>query len=158
VLAVSSPRDGSEATAPLLAAGRGVLDGMRTARVQRIVVGGAGRLQVAPGTRLVDSPDFPEAYKPEALAQTALLELVRAEGRRPAVDLCVAGGHHRTRPAHRDVPHRWRPAAHRPAGASAISAEDYAVAIVAADAKTRLLSQSVTSRPVVRVRADIVLS
>ena len=33
-----------------------------------IVVGGAGSLFVAPGRRLVDTPDFPEIYKAEALA------------------------------------------------------------------------------------------
>jgi len=31
-----------------------------------LVVGGAGSLEVAPGQRLVDQPNFPEAYKAEA--------------------------------------------------------------------------------------------
>lgn len=31
-----------------------------------LVVGGAASLEVAPGQRLFDQPDFPEAYKPEA--------------------------------------------------------------------------------------------
>lgn len=31
-----------------------------------LVVGGAGSLEVAPGARLVDQPDFPALYKAEA--------------------------------------------------------------------------------------------
>lgn len=78
VLAISPPRDGGEATGPLLAAGHGVLDGLRSAGVRRlVVVGGAGSLEVAPGVRLVDTPDFPAAYKGESLAQAALLDEIR---------------------------------------------------------------------------------
>src|SRR4051812_24579504 len=40
-----------------------------------VVVGGAGSLRVD-GVRLVDSPDFPEAYKAEALKGAATLELL----------------------------------------------------------------------------------
>ncbi|GAA4050800.1 NAD(P)-dependent oxidoreductase [Nonomuraea soli] len=78
VLAIAPPRDGSEPSAPLLAAGQGVLDGARKAGVRRVViVGGAGSLEVAPGVRLVDTPEFPDMYKNEALAQGDLLEFVR---------------------------------------------------------------------------------
>ncbi|MFI5823691.1 NAD(P)-dependent oxidoreductase [Streptomyces rishiriensis] len=43
------------------------------------VVGGAGSLHVAEGRpRLVDTPDFPDAYKPEALAHADVLEALRA--------------------------------------------------------------------------------
>lgn len=42
------------------------------------VVGGAGSLRVAEGgPRLVDTPDFPDAYKPEALAHAVVLETLR---------------------------------------------------------------------------------
>jgi len=42
------------------------------------IVGGAGGLDVKPGgPRLVDDPDFPEAYKPEALSSLAALEALR---------------------------------------------------------------------------------
>jgi len=44
-----------------------------------LVVGGAGSLEVAPGKALVDTPEFPEAYKPEALAGRVLLDALRAE-------------------------------------------------------------------------------
>ncbi|XVQ13561.1 NAD(P)-dependent oxidoreductase [Spirillospora sp. CA-255316] len=80
VLSVSPPRDGSEPSAPLLEAGRGVLDAMRKAGVKRlVVVGGAGSLEVAPGVRLVDTPDFPPEYKGESLAAAAFLDVIRAE-------------------------------------------------------------------------------
>ena len=44
-----------------------------------LVVGGAGSLEVAPGVRLVTTPGFPVAYKAEAEAGAAFLDLLRAE-------------------------------------------------------------------------------
>ena len=44
-----------------------------------LVVGGAGSLEVAPGVRLIDAPDFPAAYKEEALKGAAFLDLLRQE-------------------------------------------------------------------------------
>ncbi|MBT2322600.1 NAD(P)-dependent oxidoreductase [Variovorax paradoxus] len=52
----------------------------RKAGVPRLlVVGGAGSLEIAPAKALVDTPEFPAAYKAEALAGRAFLELLRAE-------------------------------------------------------------------------------
>ncbi|ELK55556.1 NAD(P)H-binding protein [Haloferax volcanii] len=46
-----------------------VVDGMRRASVDRLVwTGGAGILNVGPDTRLIDSPEFPEEWKPVASA------------------------------------------------------------------------------------------
>jgi uncharacterized protein len=42
-----------------------------------IVVGGAGSLEGPSGGRLLDSPDFPEAYRPEASAHAAVLDYYR---------------------------------------------------------------------------------
>jgi putative NADH-flavin reductase len=42
-----------------------------------ILVGGAGSLLTADGTRVLDSPDFPARFKDEALAQADALELWR---------------------------------------------------------------------------------
>jgi len=42
-----------------------------------IVVGGAGALKVAPGVQLVDTPDFPPAYKKLALAHRDALDILR---------------------------------------------------------------------------------
>jgi putative NADH-flavin reductase len=44
-----------------------------------LVVGGAGSLEVAPGVRLVTTPNFPPQYRPEAEAGGAFLDLLRRE-------------------------------------------------------------------------------
>jgi len=44
-----------------------------------LVVGGAGSLEIAPGKALVDTPQFPDAYKAEALAGRTFLKALRAE-------------------------------------------------------------------------------
>ena len=41
--------------------------------------GGAGSLFVAPGLRVIDTPDFPEEYKAEAGAGVAFLETLSQE-------------------------------------------------------------------------------
>jgi hypothetical protein len=43
-----------------------------------VVVGGAGSLEVAPGVQLVDTPTFPEAYKPYALAHREAFNRLQA--------------------------------------------------------------------------------
>ena len=75
-------RDIPEPTEPFLALNQALLAGMHTAGVQRLViVGGAGSLLVQPGTRLMDTLDFPPAYLPEAKAHAALLaDLTTSEG------------------------------------------------------------------------------
>ena len=56
-----------------------MLSGLSQAGVRRlVVVGGAGSLEVASGTRLVDTPDFHEEWKPEALGQAEALDLYRS--------------------------------------------------------------------------------
>lgn len=56
-----------------------LLAAVRMAGVKRyLVVGGAASLEVAPGQRLLDSPNFPEAYKAEATAGAAFLDVLRA--------------------------------------------------------------------------------
>jgi putative NADH-flavin reductase len=48
--------------------------------VQRLlVVGGAGSLEVAPGVQLLDTPQFPAAYKPTAEGARQALALLRDE-------------------------------------------------------------------------------
>lgn len=55
-----------------------ILDGVQAAGVKRVlVVGGAGSLQVAPGLQLVDTPEFPAAYKQGALAAREALNRIR---------------------------------------------------------------------------------
>lgn len=51
---------------------------VRASGVKRyLVVGGAGSLEIAPGQRLMDQPDFPAAYKPEAVKGGEFLELLK---------------------------------------------------------------------------------
>jgi putative NADH-flavin reductase len=53
---------------------------VKAAGVKRyLVVGGAGSLEVAPGKKLIDTPEFPAMYKPEAAAGGDFLELLRKE-------------------------------------------------------------------------------
>src|SRR4051794_24714080 len=62
----------------LVAAAHGLLEGTARAGVRRLIsVGGAGSLEVAPGQRLVDTPDFHDGWKPEALAASDALEVFR---------------------------------------------------------------------------------
>jgi putative NADH-flavin reductase len=46
-----------------------------------LVVGGAGSLEVAPGVKLIDTPEFPAIYKKEAAAGGAFLDLLRQESK-----------------------------------------------------------------------------
>lgn len=59
---------------------RAIIDGVRRSQVRRLlVVGGAGRLEVAPGRQLVDTPEFPEQWKQTALATRDAGELLQKE-------------------------------------------------------------------------------
>jgi putative NADH-flavin reductase len=58
---------------------KALIAAVKKAGVRRyLMVGGAGSLEVAPGKRLVDTPEFHEDWKPGALAMTAALEIIRA--------------------------------------------------------------------------------
>ncbi|WP_029009794.1 NAD(P)-dependent oxidoreductase [Azospirillum halopraeferens] len=57
-----------------------LIGAVKAAGVSRyLVVGGAGSLEVAPGVRLIDTPEFPDAYRTEAAAGAAFLERLRRE-------------------------------------------------------------------------------
>lgn len=93
-----------------------------------IVVGGAGGLEVAPGLQLVDSPNFPPAWRPGALSLRDALDVYRAADLdwtyfSPA-GLIAPGeriGHYRTGTDQLVTDEK---------GESRISAEDYAVALL----------------------------
>jgi putative NADH-flavin reductase len=56
-----------------------LLDALRKADVSRLLVtGGAASLEVAPGKRLIDTPDFPEEWKAFAMGGIAFLDDLRA--------------------------------------------------------------------------------
>jgi uncharacterized protein len=82
VASATGPRRdrGEDPEDSLLGVARGLAEGLRRAGVRRlVVVGGAGSLEVAPGQRLVDSPAFPPAWKPVALAHARALDEVYRE-------------------------------------------------------------------------------
>ncbi|MGR2738130.1 NAD(P)-dependent oxidoreductase [Billgrantia sp. Q4P2] len=55
-----------------------LIGAVRDSGVKRyLVVGGAGSLEVAPGQRFIDQPDFPAEYKGEASAGVVFLERLR---------------------------------------------------------------------------------
>lgn len=61
-------------------AARSLLEGVARAEVPRLlVVGGAGSLEVAPGVRLMDTPDFPAAWKGIAQAHADALAVYQRE-------------------------------------------------------------------------------
>jgi uncharacterized protein len=76
VSAIGPQHDAESAEDSLVGGARGLIDGLRKAGVRRlVVVGGTGSLEVAPGTRLLDTADFPPAWMPTALAHAAALDL-----------------------------------------------------------------------------------
>ena len=57
-----------------------LIEAVKAAGVKRyFVVGGAGSLEVAPGVKLIDTPEFPAAHKPEAAKGGEFLDLLRNE-------------------------------------------------------------------------------
>jgi putative NADH-flavin reductase len=77
IASLSGRRDADANRIPQYAAT--LLDALAAAGVKRFVwVGGAGSLETAPGVRVVDNPNFPAAWKPEALAQGEALKIFRA--------------------------------------------------------------------------------
>jgi putative NADH-flavin reductase len=59
---------------------RSIVQATKQADVSRLlVVGGAGSLEVAPGVLLIDTPQFPEAYKATAEGARQALQLLREE-------------------------------------------------------------------------------
>jgi putative NADH-flavin reductase len=90
-----------------------------------IAVGGAGSLLVEGGKRLLDHPDFPELYLPEALIGAEALEYLRGLGE--GVDWTYFSPAPEIAPGERTG--KYVPGTESPTGNS-ISAEDYAVALI----------------------------
>ena len=108
---------------------RSLSDGVRRSGAKRlVVVGGAGSLEVAPGQRLVDTPDFHEEWKAEALDQADALEVYRGVDDLEWTYVSPAAYIH---PGERTG--RYRLGGDRlltlDDGRSEVSAEDYAIAI-----------------------------
>ncbi len=115
----------------VVTAARVLLAAMPVAGVSRlVVVGGAGSLLRADGTRVVDGDDFPDAWKPASLAQCDALEVYRRAG--DDVDWTYISPAEEIAPGERLG--RYSIGADDviadDAGRSRISAEDYAAAVV----------------------------
>lgn len=121
VIAVSAGR--GEPAQPVIDAHRALIAAAPTGRL--IVVGGAGSLLTPDGTRLVDTPGFPEEYKPEAQAFSEVLDLYRKAGSALTWTLLSPA------PAFTNKPRTgtYTEGTDQPAG-SEISVADFAVALV----------------------------
>lgn len=107
-----------------------LIGAVKAAGVPRLlVVGGAGSLEVAPGVALVDTPEFPAAYKDEASAGRDFLNVLRGE---QALDWTFLSPSALFEPGQRTG--RFRIGKDSllvdANGSSAISMEDYAIALV----------------------------
>jgi putative NADH-flavin reductase len=106
-----------------------LLAALKASGVKRyLVVGGAGSLEVAPGVKLIDTPEFPAIYKTEAAAGAAFLDLLRKE---PALDWTYLSPSALIAPGERTA--KFRLGTEQllvNEKGSSISAEDYAIALV----------------------------
>lgn len=107
-----------------------MIDLVKSADVPRyLVVGGAGSLEVAPSVKLIDAPEFPDAYKAEASAGSRFLERLQLEDTLDWTFLSPSAlfdGNQRTG-SFRLGSHQLLSDAN---GISAISFPDYAIAMV----------------------------
>lgn len=106
---------------PLLQAFDGVVNASPNARLLAVV--GAGSLEVD-GVALADNPEFPEAYRPEAVTMKKVLDKLRAAD---GLDWTAVSPAPMIQPGERTG--AYRTATDTPAGES-ISSQDLAVAIV----------------------------
>jgi uncharacterized protein len=92
----------------LVPATEAIIKGLKKAGVKRILkVGGAGSLEVAPGVRLIDVPNFPPEYKEIAQVHIDAKELLKTSGL--DWDLLQPGGRHPAWWANRKISPRHRP-------------------------------------------------
>jgi putative NADH-flavin reductase len=144
VISAVGPAPRTRPTVPAYAA-RALVQALPKAGVKRvIVVGGAGSLEVKPGLQLVDAPDFPPAWKPVALSHRDALKIFRDSGGAldwtyvsPAalVEQGTRTGKYRVGGDQLLVDEK---------GASRISAEDYAVALLDELENPRHLKRRIT--------------
>ncbi len=125
--ALAARREGDASL--IVSAARSLVAAATQSGVRLAWVGGAGSLEVAPGVRLLDSAEFPEAYRPEAQAGADVLALLRGstglEWTYLSPPLMIAPGE-RTGQYQLGGDQLLSNAA----GQSTISAEDYAVALI----------------------------
>ena len=122
---------------------RAIIDGVKKAGMKRLLVGGAGSLEVKPGVQSVDLPGFPAEYKQGALATREALNLLRKEPSlewsflSPSADLFSGT---RTGKFRLGMDQLLRDAN----GESRISVQDYAVAMIDEVEKSQHIRQRFT--------------
>lgn len=109
---------------------RSIIAAAKQAKTPRLLmVGGAGSLEVAPGVPLIETPNFPAAYKASASGAFEALKLLRAE---PELNWSMLSPSALIAPGERTG--RFRLGQDQllvdEAGDSRISVEDYALALV----------------------------
>jgi putative NADH-flavin reductase len=107
-----------------------LINGLKQGHTKRlIIVGGAGSLEVAPGLQLVDTPDFPAAYKPASLAHREALKIYQKASELDWTFVCPSA---EIMPGERTG--KFRTGTNQlltdANGKSHISMEDYAIAII----------------------------
>lgn len=110
-----------------------IQEAVRKSGIKRLViVGGAGSLFIAPDVQLVDTPDFPEAFRAGAAAARDYLNMLKKENDlewtfiSPAIEMSPLSLHERTGTYRTGRDNPVFDENHR----SKISVEDFAVAIV----------------------------
>jgi len=109
---------------------RSIIAATKAAQVPRfLVIGGAGSLEVAPGVQLLDTPEFPAQWKGTAQGAREALALLRQESSLDWTMLCPAAV---ISPGQRTGKFRLGgdQLLSDAAGKSAISVEDFAVAMI----------------------------
>ncbi|ATQ76184.1 3-beta hydroxysteroid dehydrogenase [Massilia violaceinigra] len=130
VLSAFSGHAQSDVQAYYLTGARNIVAAVKEARVPRLLmVGGAGSLEVAPGVQLLDTPGFPEAYRASAEGARQALALLRAQA---SLDWTMLSPAAMISPGERTGVFRLGGDALLldAAGNSAISVEDYALAMI----------------------------
>lgn len=113
----------------IVAAAHALIAGLPQAGLRRLlVVGGAGTLEIRPGVQRIDTPEYPEIYRPSGYAQKEALGLYRAS----ALDWTYLSPPVIIEPGQRSGRYRTGGDAvlADAAGRSRISMEDYAVAVL----------------------------
>jgi uncharacterized protein len=126
VISAISRRDGGST---LVDVANGLTEGLRRAGVRRLlVVGGASSLEVAPGVRLFDTPEFHDEWRPEAQQGIDALAFYRTVD---DMDWTFVSPAALIRPGERTASYRLgsEQLLVDGKGESEISAEDYAIAI-----------------------------
>ena len=135
---VSSYGPGKGDPQQLVTAAHALIEGVASANkksgtsTRLIVVGGAASLKVAPGVQLLDTPEFPAAWKPVASAARDALAVYRTEGTKAGIDWTYFSPAAMIQPGTRTGKYRTGTdqLVRDAKGESRISAEDYAVALL----------------------------